>query len=63
MVYVYFSILLAILYGTPNDFLNLIRLGFLPVVIIFFILSTLLWFPKNKGLVLFYVKKYKQTSE
>jgi len=56
----YFSMLLALLYNTPNDFLNLIRLGFWSFVIIFFVSSTFLWFSKNKGIIVDYAKRYKE---
>lgn len=59
----YFSMLIALFYGTANDFLNLIRMGFFPFVIAFFILSTLLWFPKNKGLLVDYIRRFKKAFE
>lgn len=54
----YFTMLPALIFGLPNDFLNIIRLGFWYIAFLLFIVSIYLWFKKNKNLAKSFIKKY-----
>ena len=55
----FFMMIFAWIIKAPNDFLNVIRLGFWYVVVLLFVVSTYLWFRINKNLLKNLILKYQ----